>query len=486
MGFRDAQHVAGAIRGWHHGRIRATRSPRARELLTRLMPVILDALAATADPDSAFAQFDRFVSRLPAGVQLFSLFLANPHLLQLVAAVMGSAPRLAENLARTPAMLDVLLDRRFVSSPLRDDLGGLLDRQLATTTDQEAVLDIVRRFVREQGFRVGVQLIDGGITTVQAGAAFTNIAECAIAGLLEKVQQDLAASAGVVEAGSFCVVAMGRLGGREMTSASDLDLIFIYDVPPQIETSSGPRHLPVMVYYAKLAQRLIAALTVQTAEGGLYEVDMRLRPTGNKGPAAVSLQSFARYHTEDAWTWERLALTRARVVAGPLYLKHKTEQIICNSLARKPEPVRLAQDVRDMRKKLQAQFPGHGPWDLKFARGGLVDIEFITEYLQLQNAWKMRDVLEPNTISALERLCAAGFLPQTEACLLIETARLELDLLQILRLTITGAFDPGHATPAMKALLLRTSGASDFEALEERLVSAQSATRAVFDRLLPS
>ncbi len=412
MGFRDAQHVAGAIRGWHHGRIRATRSPRARELLTRLMPALLDALATTADPDSAFAQFDRFVSRLPGGVQLFSLFLANPHLLQLVAGVMGSAPRLAEHLAQAPAMLDVLLDRDFLAPSARVDLAALLATQLATAQDQEAVLDIVRRFVREQSFRTGVQLIDGGISIAEAGAAFTAIAESAIAGLLTKVEQDLASSSGLVEGGSFCVVAMGRLGGREMTSASDLDLIFIYDNQLQTELSSGPRRLPVMAYYAKLAQRLIAALTVQTTEGGLYEVDMRLRPTGNKGPAAVSLQSFARYHAEDAWTWERLALTRARVIAGPSALLQKIEAIVRDSLSRKVEPERLARDVREMRSKLELQFPARGPWDLKFVRGGLVDIEFVTEFLQLLHAWEAPEILDPNTISALGQLRGAGFLPE--------------------------------------------------------------------------
>jgi glutamate-ammonia-ligase adenylyltransferase len=485
IGFRDPPHIAGAIRGWHHGRIRATRSPRARELLTRLMPVLLDALAATADPDSAFAQFDRFVSRLPAGVQLFSLFLANPHLLQLVAAVMGSAPRLAEHLAGSPAILDVLLDRRFVTSPLRDDFGALLKRQLATATDQEVALDIARRFVREQSFRVGVQLIDGGISTAQAGAAFTGIAEAAIAGLLEKVEQDLASVAGVVEGGEFGVVAMGRLGGREMTSASDLDLIFIYDVPPQTEFSSGPRCLPPMVYYARLAQRLIAALTVQTAEGGLYEVDMRLRPTGNKGPAAVSLESFGRYHTEDAWTWERLALTRARVIAGSPHLAKRIEKIIRDSLARKMEPDRLAHDVLDMRKKLESQFSGSGPWDLKFVRGGLVDIEFIVEFLQLRHASLLPEILEPNTIAALERLRDAGLLSEEDAETLNGTARLELDLLQILRMAVVGTFDPVRATPALKSLLLRATNVENFAALESRLVRAEAATQSIFDRLLP-
>ncbi|HEX3666442.1 MAG TPA: bifunctional [glutamine synthetase] adenylyltransferase/[glutamine synthetase]-adenylyl-L-tyrosine phosphorylase [Rhizomicrobium sp.] len=486
MGFRDAHHIAGAIRGWHHGRIRATRSSRARELLTRLMPALLGALAETADPDSAFTQFDRFVSRLPAGVQLFSLFLANPHLLKLVAGIMGSAPRLAEHLAVAPAMLDVLLDRGFVTDFSESSLRQLLITQLAAATDQEAALDIVRRFVREQSFRTGVQLIESSISIGDAGAAFTAIAESAIAGLLEKVEHELTSSAGLVQGGSFCVVAMGRLGGREMTSASDLDLIFIYDAPPQIEFSSGPRRLPVMVYYAKLAQRLIAALTVQTAEGGLYEVDMRLRPTGNKGPAAVSLESFARYHAEDAWTWERLALTRARVIAGPGGLQRRVEEVIRSSLVRKVDQGRLAHEASDMRKKLEMQFSARDCWNLKFVRGGLVDIEFVTEFLQLRHAWETPDILEPNTISALGRLRASGFLSESDAQILIDTARLELDLLQILRLAVAGTFNPERATPAMKALLLRAAGAEDFGALEQQLKSAEFATCAIFDKLLPS
>ncbi|HEY3639088.1 MAG TPA: bifunctional [glutamine synthetase] adenylyltransferase/[glutamine synthetase]-adenylyl-L-tyrosine phosphorylase [Rhizomicrobium sp.] len=485
MGFRDAQHVAGAIRGWHHGRIRATRSPRARELLTRLMPAILAALANTADPDSAFAQFDRFISRLPAGVQLFSLFLANPHLLQLVAGVMGSAPRLAEHLARAPAMLDVLLDRDFLAQPLYGDLRDLLARQLATATDHEAVLDIARRFVREQTFRAGVQLIDTGISTAQAGEIFSDIAECTIAALLEKVEQELASSAGEVEGGSFCVVAMGRLGGREMTSASDLDLIFVYETPSHIEQSSGPRPMPAMVYYAKLAQRLIAALTVQTAEGGLYEVDMRLRPTGNKGPAAVSLESFARYHADDAWTWERLALTRARVIAGPDLLKRKIEDIIRTSLTRKMDAARLAHDVRDMRQKLEMQFPAKGSWDLKFVPGGLVDIEFAAEFLLLRHAWQAPELLEPNTHIALARLRDVGFLEASDADALTEAARLQIALLQIQRMAVTGAFHPESATPGMKALLCRAAGIDDFASLQRKLAALQNSARAVFDKLLP-
>ncbi|HEY1837963.1 MAG TPA: bifunctional [glutamine synthetase] adenylyltransferase/[glutamine synthetase]-adenylyl-L-tyrosine phosphorylase, partial [Rhizomicrobium sp.] len=359
LGFHDPRHIAGAIRGWHHGRIRATRSARARELLTRLVPILLDALAATADPDAAFAQFDRFVSRLPAGVQLFSLFLANPHLLVEVANICGSAPRLADYLARSPRVLDALLDPGFlVGLPAREELDRSLHEQFAAATDHETALDAARRFAKEQIFRVGVQIIEGTITAEQAGPAFANVAECVIAGLLEKSQDELAASAGRVPGGAFAVIAMGKLGGREVTASSDLDLIFVYEVAADVEISDGDKPLNANVYYGKLAQRLIAALTVPTSEGVLYEVDMRLRPTGNKGPVAVSLESFARYHASEAWTWERMALTRARIVCGSDAIRARVAAVLAEALA-SPQPVEeIRADAAEMREKLAAQFPG--------------------------------------------------------------------------------------------------------------------------------
>ncbi len=328
MGFSDAPRVARVIRGWHHGRIRATRSPRAREILTALIPALLKALAGTADPDAAFTQFDRFVSRLPAGVQPFSLFLANPHLLHLIASVAGSAPRLAVYLGRAPAVLDALLDPGYLGElPTRARLDDDLARQFETAPSYELKLDAARRFAREQIFRVGVQIIEDHAEADEAGPALANVAEAVIAGLLEAAEDELAATAGRVPGGAFVIVAMGKLGGREMTANSDLDLIFVYDAPAEVESSDGPRPLAVSAYYARLAQRFIAALTAQTAEGGLYEVDMRLRPTGNKGPVAVSLESFSRYHAEQAWTWERLALTRARVIAGAPELGDKVAAV---------------------------------------------------------------------------------------------------------------------------------------------------------------
>jgi glutamate-ammonia-ligase adenylyltransferase len=240
-----------------------------------------------------------------------------------------------------------------------------------------------------------------------------------------------------------------------------------------------------MVYYGRLAQRLIGALTTATAEGELYEVDMRLRPTGNKGPVAVSLQSFERYHAQDAWTWERLALTRARVIAGPAPLRRRIDDIVRAALTGEQDSGVLAREAREMRDKLAAQFPADGIWDLKFAPGGLVDIEFVCQYQQLRHASRDAAVLDPNTVSALERLAAAGCLEKADAELLIESAKLKIALLQILRLSVAGRFAPQKASRGMQALLVRATGMKDFIELESRLATAQTRARSVFESLLP-
>jgi glutamate-ammonia-ligase adenylyltransferase len=485
MGFRDAHHVANAIRGWHHGRIRATRSARARELLTKLIPALLEALAATADPDAAFMQFDRFVSNLPAGVQLFSLFLARPELLQLVAEIVGSAPRLAAHLAQAPATLDALMDAEFLTSlPERQALDEALGAQMAKAEDFESRLDAARRFAKEQVFRVGVQIIRGRVKAEDAGPAFANIAESVLAELLVAAEADLARTAGHVTDGRFAVIAMGKLGGREMTAASDLDLIFVYDVNVAREHSDGPQPMPVTVYYARLAQRLIAALTVLTAAGGLYEVDMRLRPTGNKGPVAVSLESFRRYHETEAWTWERLALTRARAVAGTPDLCREVEAVIRATLTTQTDPAKLIADAREMRLKLAAQFPGRNRWDLKFAPGGLIDIEFVAQTLQLREAPAHAGVLDTNTIEALKKLRDRHALGREDADTLIDASAFQQALTQVLRIAVDGTLDPQSVTPGLKALLLRAADAPDFEALQRRLADAQAKAHGIFERVL--
>ncbi len=482
FGFTDAPHVAGAIRGWHHGRIRAMRSARARELLTKLTPPILAALAATPDPDGAFAQFDRFLSGLPSGVQLFSLFLARPEFLKLLARSLGSAPRLSLYLARNPSTLDALLDEDFLKRlPSRAALDAALSRQLVGGF--EDVLDGARRFTREEMFRVGVQIADGAAKAEQAGPAFTHIAEAVIAGLLPRVEAELAQSAGRLPGAGFVVIAMGKLGGREMTASSDLDLVFVYEVPEGLEQSDGPKPLAPSLYFARLAQRLIAALTTPTAAGTLYEVDMRLRPTGNKGPAAVSLKSFADYHASESWTWEHMALTRARLVAGPDALRARVEEAIRRRLTANPDAAKIRADVADMRAKVETQYPGKTIWDLKYAPGAMMDIEFIVQTLQLLHAHTHPQILDTNTLGALEKIAAAQLLPAGPAAMLIEAAGLQAALTQTLRIALDEGFKPETATPALKALLARAGQTPDFASLTARLAALQAQVRGLFEAL---
>jgi [glutamine synthetase] adenylyltransferase / [glutamine synthetase]-adenylyl-L-tyrosine phosphorylase len=483
MGFREPAHVSAAIRGWHHGRIRAMRSQRARELLTKLIPAILKALAGAADPDVAFAQFDRFLSNLPSGVQLFSLFAARPQFLDLLAKIVGSAPRLATYLARNPAIMDALLDADFLTSlPSRAELDARFAAQM--TGSYEETLDAARRFTREAIFRVGVQIVEGVARAEAAGPALTDIAECVMAGLLPKAEDALAATAGRIKGAGFAVVAMGKLGGREMTSSSDLDLVFVYDVPEGVEASDGARPLSPTLYFARLAQRLIAALTTPTTAGTLYEVDMRLRPTGNKGPVAVSLKSFADYHASESWTWEHMALTRGRLVAGPRALQARVAAEIRRRLTEpRPSAVIIA-DARDMRARMAETFPGVNPWDLKYAPGGLVDIEFLAQTLQLVHAPAQPEILNTNTVAALYNLKAAGFLTAQDADTLIAAAGLQHALTQVLRIALNETLKVEEATSGLKALLTRAAEWSDFGQVEARLADLQARTRDIFNRLM--
>lgn len=485
LGFSQPSAVAATVRGWHHGRIRATRSEKAREKLTALMPLLLQALAKTANPDIAFTRFDRFLGGLPSGVQVFAMLYSNPRLLDLIAEIVGTAPRLADHLARRPGLLDVLIDAEFLRErPTPKQLADGLAIFLKPAKTFEERLDVVRRWTKDQQFRIGLQILQSEIDSVGAGRAFTDVADAAIAALDATVKDDARAAHGDVPGGAMAVVAMGRLGGFEMTAASDLDLIFIYDYADGIAASTGAKPLAPSLYYARLSQRLITALTVMTGEGGLYEVDMRLRPSGNKGPVAVTLGTFAKYQAEEAWTWERLALTRARVVAGPPELTTKVDAAIRTALTRDDPPHKVLGDVADMRARLERDRPGKSPWELKEVVGGLFDVEFIVQALQLVHGRAHPQVLNVNTLMALLELERANLIAHQDAATLRAAAQLFHALTQVLRLAIEGTFVPADASPSLKALICRAAQRESIEDVEAELIERQRAVRDVFTRLI--
>ena len=473
LGFVDPPAVAARIRSWHHGRHRSTRSQRARELLTELVPSLLRAFGGSANPDTALLRFDQFLARLPAGVQLFSLLYKNAALLDLLAEIMAAGPRLAELLARRPGLLDAVLTEGFFDPPPpRAELAAEFDRQLAGAHDYQDMLDAARRWVADRKFQLGVQLLRARLDGEAAGAAFADIAEAAIAGLLPRVAAEFARSHGEVAGGGLVVLGLGKLGSREMTVTSDLDLILVYDAPETVETSDGERPLPVSTYYARLSQRLINALTAMTPDGNLYEVDMRLRPSGSKGPVASSLDAFRRYHRELAWTWEHMALTRARPVAGPVALTAAAMAVVTAVLARPRDRRRLAADVADMRRRMEESRKKPSLWDIKHRRGGLIDIEFIAQYLQLREAAQHREVLCQNTAAALAALAEDGLIDLGAAAELRAALRLWRDVQGLIKLTVEEPFDEIAATPALKALLARGAGAVDFAALKSDMEAA--------------
>jgi [glutamine synthetase] adenylyltransferase / [glutamine synthetase]-adenylyl-L-tyrosine phosphorylase len=446
---------------------------------------LLQALGKTANPDIAFTRFDKFLSGLPSGVQVFALLYSNPRLLDLIAEIVGMAPRLADHLAARPGLLDVLIDVDFLRhQPTFGELGESLAVLVKPAKTLEDTLDVVRRWTKDQQFRVGLQLLRGEIDGMQAGVANADVAEAVIVALDAAVMEATAAAHGVVPGGGMVVVAMGRLGGREMTAASDLDLIFIYDHPKDVTGSDGARPLAPSLYYARASQRLISALTVMTGEGGLYDVDMRLRPSGNKGPVAVSFETFAKYQAEEAWTWERLALTRARVVAGPAALRERVEGVMRATLTAKRDVKQVLADVADMRGRLDRERPARSPWDLKEAKGGLFDIEFIAQGLQLVHGMTDASVLNVNTLGALQGLAAKAYLRVEDARRLEAAARLYQNVTQVLRLTIEGEVNAAEASPSLRTLIARVAGYPSFEGVEHALSGIERDVRGRFETLI--
>jgi glutamate-ammonia-ligase adenylyltransferase len=488
LGFSDGASVSAVIRGWHHGRYRAMRSTRARELLTEIMPRLLDVLGKTADPNAAFARFDDFLGRLPAGVQLFSMLYANPGLLDLLAEIMGSAPRLAEHLSRNAGLLDAVLVKGFFDAlPSRAQLRDDLRIQLAQADDFQDVLDVVRRWTKDRQFQAGVRILRNMMGADAAGAPLADIADAAIAALQPAVETEFARVHGRLPGAGMVTVGLGKLGSRELSFTSDLDLIFIYDVPEGSGDdghsellSDGRKPLAPMHYYARLAQRMINAVTAQTGEGQLYEVDMRLRPSGNQGPIASTLAGFVRYQAESAWTWEHMALTRARGIAGSPTFLRQVEDAIRGIVCRPRDPRRLAGDIAEMRARIAQQFPGDRPWDLKYRPGGMVDIEFIAQFLQLRHGAAHPDMPAANTLEALRRATAAGILAPAVGEELQAALRLWHKLVGYLRLTVGSTAPPESWSDGLRRSLVAAAGAVDFAQLEQNISEAAARARAHF------
>lgn len=483
-GFRDPPAASAVIRNWHHGRYQATRSTRARELLTELMPGLLGAFSKTLNPDAALLGFNEFLAGLPAGVQLFSLFHSNPALLELLAEIMGSAPRLAETLRRHPILFDAVLGSDFFDAlPDAEQLAAEVAQTLQyKARDFQDVLDIVRRQANDRMFQVGVHILRGRTTPEESGVALSDIADTALRTLYTPVEQEFAEAHGRIPGGEMGVIALGKLGGRELTIGSDLDLLFIYRGDGG--DSDGPRPLAPLSYFTRLGQRYLSAVSAPTAEGALYEVDMRLRPSGNSGPLASTFESFVKYHQESAWTWEHMALTRTRIVLANDRFRGDLENVIRSILTAPRDSDTLLRDVASMRARIGRDRKSGGDWDIKNRRGGLVDIEFIAQYLQLRYGAAHPGILTPNTTDALLRLKDAGILEPGAAESLVMAMHLWRNVQGVIRLSVGDHFDEESASIDTKAMLARGCKMENYETLKHTVSENAAQCYEIFCKLI--
>ena len=472
MGFSEPASVSDTIRSWHHGRIQATRTARGRELFTRLAPQLLTAVARTGAPDAAFRRFAVFFAGLSAGVQVQALFLNQPKLFELVVEVMAFAPRLARMLGRRPQALDGVLDARFLIE--LDSDSGIVAQMLAeaaAAADFEEAMNAVRRQHREQVFRIGMHTITGRAGPEEAGRANTDLAEACMRALAPAALKEAERMGGAL-AGAAAVVALGKAGSREMSAGSDLDLMTVYAAPP--EAVSAGRGWSAETFYGRFTQRFIAALSAHTAEGGLYEVDMRLRPTGSKGPVSVRLETLRAYYAEEADTWEFMALTRARVVwASDEGFGAEVTAALGEALRRPRDATETAREVRAMRDLMERERAAKGFWDLKLSTGAQVDAEFVGQYRQLTAAAAGR----PLTVSTLEAL--------KDDPVLADSWRMHQQLSQLTACAFEDKNDPDQEPSGFQQRLAAAVGAPDFETLKARLIDLRLRARRAFDAVLP-
>ncbi len=441
--------------------LRALRSAEARSAFNAILPDLLDALERAPDPERAANRWEALLNRLPTAVNLFRLFEQRPGLLQLVLQILTLAPPLADEMARRPDLLDALIDSSAFDLPASvADLQARMQHGEAGD-DYEQRLSRIRHVVGEERFALGVQLIDARQDPLDIAAGLSRVAEAALASAAESATAEFAINHGRVPGGDLVVLGLGRLGGGVLTHASDLDVIYLFTGEIGVE-SDGRRPLTASLYFNRLAQRVTAALSVATAEGALYEVDTRLRPQGNQGPLAVNLAGFARYQREDAWTWEHMALARARPLFGPEQAQAELRQTISDVLGSPRDPVQLKADILKMRGDMAEHKHPAGPLDAKLLRGGLVDCEFIIHFLQLRD----RTGFDPNLERAIELLVGEGKLPAAFA----DHHALMSRLLVAARLLAPDGAPPSDA--ACKALA-GACGHDDFDALLHALGQAR-------------
>lgn len=458
LGFSNASHVIETVRNWHRGHTPATRTTRGRELLTALLPDLLATMGRTGGADEAFRRFSRFFEGLRSGVQTLSMLVAQPDLMEDLVTTLALAPRIGGELSRRPGLLEALLsvsDRK--EAPV-----------LTEDTDFETAMELVRRWHGERAFIIGHRLLHGKLAARDAASEYSDLADMTVRLMAGAAECETIRRYGPAP-GKWIVAGLGKFGGQEMTAGSDLDLLVIYDASEPDEAQT---------WFTRFTQRLITALSAETGEGALYEVDMRLRPSGRAGPVATSLTSFNRYHGESAWTWEHMALTRLRAVAGDTALGQQVEADAARHIVLGGEAEARTTDILDMRNRLYREKPAQGDWDLKMRAGGLIDIEFIIQHALLTSGVEIG--LPLSLSSALETLSDTPAMTSADALCLCQAHGFLSALQQVQRVAVGAKLEAETLSEGLKDRLCRATGCENFSLLKQRLEGHLETVSALF------
>lgn len=457
----------------------ALRSVRGARIFERLKPELLARLSKTAKPSEALMALDGFLAGLPAGVQLFSLLEANPQLIDLLVDIAGTSPALASHLSRNSGVFDAVIGGSFFDEwPGTASLQADLASRLAQEVDYEARLDGARRWCKEWHFRIGVHFLRGLTNAQEAGSQYAQLAEAVIAALCPLVIAQFATRHGPPPGRGAAVLAMGSLGSERINAQSDLDIIVIYD-PLDEEMSQGKRPLATRPYYARLTQALITALTAPMAQGRLYEVDMRLRPSGSKGPVATSWSSFTHYQQNEAWVWEHLALTRARVVAGPADLTQDIEAFRTEVLTAPRDRIKILSEMAQMRLRLAAAKTPEGVWDAKIGGGRMMDIELTSQVGAL-----LEGSTTQNVGAGLQATVASGWLDVAEATYLHSSYDLFWSVQTAARLLSSTGIEIANLGEGGAQFLCRSTGFDRLEDLQDNLEQRYEACNTLIAKAL--
>jgi glutamate-ammonia-ligase adenylyltransferase len=471
LGFADSEAAARHLAHWRSGKARSLRSPAAQQAFEAMLPRLLQAIACGADPDHALNRLSDIVERLSSGVNLFRLLEARPPLGQLLAKVLAHAPALADQLGRRPELFEGLFDASsFAMPPSAQEFAELLSRTMEGHP-YDVALDRARRLVNERRFALGVQLIDRGRDPLEVTEGYSRVAEGALIALGDAAAREFEEAHGLFPGSELVALGLGRFGGHSLTHASDLDIIYLHTAA-QGGSSDGAKPLGPNDYFNRLASRVTAALSVPTAAGPLYDVDTRLRPGGAKGMLVVSLEAFEQYQRQEAWTWEHMALCRARPVFGSAAVREQVAAMIESILRMTRDAAKVASDAASMRAEMERHKPARGPLDVKLGRGGLVDLEFSVHVLQLTTHVGLSTRLE----DALEELAAESLVPAN----IVGSLKLLSRMLVMMRLVAPGTVKPA---PETWQLVAEACGAASWDALLAEHGAARQSIAELWDRI---